>query len=299
MNFIDKFNQKRELPYLILLGLITGSNVVLARFILGQLEAPVFVSFRLLIVDICFLLFYKLSPNHNWPRDKKLWLHGSIWGILGLAIPMTTFISALHYQSSGVGSLLYTLSVAVTMILGQLFLGEKNFSLTKLMGIFIAFSGASLILIRGETGLAEFGQADWRGYALIGVSLTSISIGYIYANKYLVARNELDVINVRIIAATVFLIPFTFFTVGFNVTKLNYFGLLIIFFAAIIGTLFTSLLEFIIIKRFGASKTSQATYITPVVATVLGAIFLSEKITWTIFIGMIIIFWGIHLLNRR
>lgn len=86
---------------------------------------------------------------------------------------------------------------------------------------------------------------------------------------------------------------------GFDVSNLIYYGLLIIFFAANIGTLFTSLLEFIIIKRFGASKTSQATYITPVVATGLGALFLSEKITWTILIGMIIIFWGIHLLNRK
>lgn len=299
MNFIEKFNQKRELPYLFLLGFLTGSNVVLARFILGQIEAPVFVSFRLIIVDICFLLFYILSPSHKFPKDKKLWLHGSIWGILGLAIPMTTFISALHYQSSGVGSLLYTLSVAVTMILGNLFLGEKNFSPTKLLGIFIAFGGAGLILIRGETGLVEFVQADLRGYALVGVSLTSISIGYIYANKFLVARNELDVINIRILAATIFLIPITFLTVGFDVSNLNYYGLLIILFAAIIGTLFTSLLEFIIIKRFGASKTSQATYITPVVATGLGALFLSEKITWTILIGMIIIFWGIHLLNRK
>lgn len=299
MNFINKFSQKRELPYLILLGFLTGSNVVAARFILGQLEAPVFVTFRLIIVDICFLLIYRLSPKHPWPADKKIWFHGSIWGILGLAIPMTTFIAALHYLSSGVGSLLYTLSVVVTMILGQLFLGETNFSLRKLIGILIAFCGASLILIRGETGLAAFGQTDWRGYALVGVSLSSISFGYIYANKFLVDRKEIDVINVRIIAATIFLIPFTFFTVGFNISKLNYFGVLILLFAAIVGTLLTSLLEFIIIKRFGASKTSQATYITPVVASVLGAIFLGENITFTIIIGMAIIFLGIYLLNQK
>lgn len=93
------------------------------------------------------------------------------------------------------------------MILGNLFLGEKNFSPTKLLRIFIAFGGAGLILIRGETGLVEFFQAYLRGYALVGVSLTSMSIGYIYANKFLVARNELDVINIRILAATIFFDP--------------------------------------------------------------------------------------------
>jgi drug/metabolite transporter (DMT)-like permease len=70
-------------------------------------------------------------------------------------------------------------------------------------------------------------------------------------------------------------------------------------YAAIFGTFSGMLLNFYIIKTYGATPASQVSYVIPVVATGLGAIFLGERITPGMLVGMAIIFAGITLLNWR
>jgi drug/metabolite transporter (DMT)-like permease len=288
----------KALPFILLLGTLFGSTMVISRFSLGQMEPGVYNSLRLVIVIICFTLVFAFSPGRQWPRDRKLWLHAGIWGLLGLAIPMMSFISALQYQSSGVTSLLITLNVAITVILAHFFLSDETLTPRKFLGLAIAFAGAGLILLRGETGLASLGKADWRGYALVGAGVLGTSIGYIYARKFLQTSNEFQVISVRMVIAALVIIPFTLSTTGFDLSGVRWSGVLALLFSAVIGTFFTFQVEFLIVKRFGASATSEAAYIVPVVATGLGALLLGEQVTWTIVIGMLIIFVGITLLNQ-
>jgi len=103
------------------------------------------------IVLLIFSGIYAFSSKRSWPKDKKLWLHAGVWGVIGLAIPMASFISSLNYQSSGVSSLLITLNVAMTVLLAALFLSDEPLNSRKILGMVIAFAGASLILIRGIT----------------------------------------------------------------------------------------------------------------------------------------------------
>ena len=288
----------KALPYIVLLGFMFGSNMVAARFGLGQMQPNVFNSLRLVIVMICFILIYALSPNRSWPRDRGLWLHAGIWGVVGLAIPMACFISALKYQSSGVNSLLITLNTATTVILAHFFLPDEKINPRKLLGIAIAFAGASLILLRGETGLADLTEANWRGYALVAVGVIGTSVGYVYARRTLQNNDEFHVVSVRMVTAALALIPFTGLSVGFDLNAVRWSGLLALLFSGIVGTFLTFQVEFSIVKRFGASSASESAYVVPVVAASLGALFLGEQITWTIVIGMAIIFVGIALLTR-
>ena len=168
----------------------------------------------------------------------------------------------------------------------------------KILGLVIAFAGAGLILIRGENGLADFGKADWRGYALVGIGVLGTSIGYIYARKFLQNGNQFQVVSIRMVAAALTIIPFTVATVGFNVSQMNLAGVLALLFSAIVGTYLTFQVEFYVVKRFSASAASQAAYVVPVVATSLGALLLSEQVTVGILIGMVVIIFGVSLLNR-
>jgi drug/metabolite transporter (DMT)-like permease len=289
----------QALPYIFLLGLLFGSNTVAARFAIGQMAPNVFNSIRLVIVLGCFTLVYALSKNRSWPKDKKLWLHAGVWGVIGLAVPMASFITSLKYQSSGVTTLLVTLNVGVTIILAHFFLRDEPLTPKTILGLVIAFAGAGLILIQGETGLSEFKQADWRGYALVAAGVIGSSVGLVYARKFLHNNDPFQVVSVRMVAAALVLIPFTLVTDGFDLSGVRLSGLGILIFSSLIGTYVTFQLEFLIVKRFSASATSQASYVSPVVAGLLGALLLGEKITATLLIGMVTIFIGISLLHNR
>jgi drug/metabolite transporter (DMT)-like permease len=287
----------KALPYIILLGFLFGTNMVAARFSLGQFDPNTFNSFRLIIVTICFVLIYAANPQKQWARDRRLWLNAGLWGIIGLAFPMTAFITSLKYLSSGVASLLVTLNAPATVLMAQVFLADEQLTKRKIIGILVAFSGAALILIRGESGLVEFGRADWRGYTLVGAGILGAAGGLIYARRFLQGSDNIDVVAIRMVASALVLIPYTFLMGGFDLSNIRTSGILVLIFAAIFSTLLTFLLEFYIVNRFGASSASQSSYVIPVVATTLGALLLGEQVTLTIILGMIAIFIGLRLLN--
>ena len=160
----------RALPYVLLLGFFYGSTLVGSRFSVGQYDPRTYISLRLLIAASAHLFLYGIT-RRRLPEWGRLWRLAIVLGVIGTAIPMTSIVSSLQYQSSGVTSMLLTLNPAVTVLLAQLFLPDELLTWRKALGVTIALAGASLLILLGETGLADFAQADWRGYAwvLLGV----------------------------------------------------------------------------------------------------------------------------------
>jgi drug/metabolite transporter (DMT)-like permease len=70
----------------------------------------------------------------------------------------------------------------------------------------------------------------------------------------------------------------------------------------LLGTLGTGVayaINFRLIQDEGATNASTVTYLLPVVAVVLGALFLAERITANVVIGTLVVFVGIALAQQR
>ena len=283
--------------YLLLLGLLYGSTLVVSRFSIGQYDPRTYISLRLTLATLGYVVFFWLNSSKQWPRDVSLWRRAAILGIIGTAFPMVSMVSSLQYQSSGVAALLITLSPVITVILAHFFLFDERLNYLKIAGIVVAFAGAALLLVRGETGLADFAQADWRGYAWSAVGILFSGGSVVYARRYLRNEELWDVSSVRMLVAALVLFPVTYFSVGYDmssVTSVGYAGLI---YASIAGTFCGMWLNFYIVKRFGATTAVQVAYLMPVITSILGALVLGEQITLTMIFGMIIIFSGLTLIN--
>jgi drug/metabolite transporter (DMT)-like permease len=285
--------------FVLLLGTLFGSSLVVSRFSVGQFDPRTFVAVRISIAAALHMSVYLFGRNLSWPRDRSVWLRAGILGVIGTAVPMTSIVSSLQYQSSGVASLLLTLNPVVTVLLAQRFLVDEGLTWRRLAGVLVAFGGAGLLLINGETGLAEFARADWRGYAWIGIGILSGSAGVVYARRFLRHENAFDVATIRMIGALVVTVPITWLTVGFDMSRVVWSGVAALVYGSVVGTFFAFMLNFYIIKRFGATPASQTSYVIPVVSTILGVIFLGETVSPIMFVGMLLIFAGITLLNWR
>ena len=293
----------KAIPYVVLLGFLWGSTLVISRFSVGQYDPRTYISLRLLIAAGAHLLVYAIGgwviAKRPWPRDPQLWGRASIFGLFGTAISMTCIVSSLQYQSSGVTALLLTLGPVVTVLLAQIFLPDEQLTWQIGVGIVVAVAGASVLLLQGENGLAEFAEADWRGYAWALVGITSSAAASVYARRYLRTADSWDVASIRMFAAALILLPVTYFTVGYDLSNVTTTGYIALVYAALVGSFTGMWLSFYIIKRFGATSASQTSYVLPVVAVILGSLALDEQITPTMIVGMIIIFIGLALLNWR
>ncbi|MCA9992743.1 MAG: DMT family transporter [Anaerolineales bacterium] len=288
------------LPYVVLLGVLFGSTLVASRFGVGQFAPMTYVGLRLALAGLAHLFFY-LRPGRGraWPRDRQLWRHAIVLGIFGTAIPMTSVVSSLAYQSSGVTSLLLTANPALTVLLAHFFLADERLNRRKGLGISLALGGALLLAIRGESGLPTIDRASPIGYGLVLLAMVCGSVMTIYARKYMRQFNEIDVASIRLWAATLTVLPLSLLLVGFDLSAVTTGGYLVLLYAAAVGTFAGLLLAFYNIKRFGATAAALASYVIPVVAGIGGTLFLGEHITSGMLAGMALIILGIALLNER
>lgn len=120
----------------------------------------------------------------------------------------------------------------------------------------------------------------------------------IYARKYMSGLGSFDVGAVRNITAALVVLPISYFIIGIDFSRVNQSGYLALGWASIAGTLFGMLLEFYIIKRFGATTAAMTAYIIPIVAGIGGIILLGESFTPGMLVGMALIIIGIASLNR-
>lgn len=288
---------RHALPYVLLLGTMFGSSLVVSRFSVGQFDPRTYIAIRMTLAALLHAGVYLMMPGRVWPTNRKLWTHAAILGIIGTAIPMTAVVSSLQYQSSGITSLLLTLNPVVTLLLAALFLEDEKFTLTRGAGVTIALGGAALLLLRGETGLSQFAQADWRGYGWAGVGILASACGSIYARRFLRFGDSFDVASIRMLSAAVILCTVTSLTVGFDLSRVETSGYVALLYASLVGTFLGFILSFYIVKQFGATVSSQTSYVMPVSSTLLGALFLGEQVSLTMLVGMAIIFTGLTLLN--
>jgi len=288
----------KALPYILLLGFLFGSNLVASRFCLAQFSSITFNALRLLLATLQFSLVYAFSFKRGIPLDGGLWLKGSFFGIVGVAIPMTMFITSMQYQSSGVTSLLITLNPVVTAVFAHFLLKNETFDLRKIAGTLLALGGAAAVLGSGENGLSGFGKADWRGYALVLGGVVLYALGAIFARRYLTSYNLFDVAAVRMASGAAFLLPVAAMVSDFDLKMVTPTGWGGLAYSAVAGTFVAFLVEFLIIKRFGATNATQSSYFTPLVAGTLGSLVLGEVVRPVLLLAALAIFGGLTLLNR-
>jgi len=288
----------QSIPYVLLLGFFFGTTLVASRFSVGQFTPTTYIGLRLVLSAAGFAMVYLFRlGKRTWPRGKQLWMHATILGVLGTAIPMTGIVASLQYLSSGLASILITVNPAITVLLAHFFLPDEPLSRPKVLGVISALSGAVMLAALGETGLAEV-SGSWLGYLLIFGAMLFASTMTIYTRKYVQTFDTIDISSIRMFTAALVVMPLSILFVGFDLSQVDVQGFWALLYAAIFGTFLGMLLSLYNIQRFGATAAVMAAYVIPVVATLTGVLLLGEQVTLGMFGGMILILIGVGLLNK-
>jgi drug/metabolite transporter (DMT)-like permease len=294
------FLKSHPAPNILLLGTLFGTTLVASRFSVGLMSPLTYVGLRLALASLLFVIIYVLSlGGRTWPRDPLLWRRAVILGVFGTAIPMFSFTAAMQYQSSGVTSVLITVSPALTAVLAHFMLPDEHLDLRKATGVACAFLGALILAIRGESGLPNLSKASPIGYGLVFFAITCTSSMNIFIRKKMRDYPAFDVAAIRILTAALLILPLSVWLSRFNLSGVSQDGWMIILYAAVVGTFFAMLLDFANTQRFGATVAVMVTYVIPIVTLLIGALLLNETITIPMLIGMGFIVVGVWLITRK
>lgn len=287
----------KAFPYIGMLSLFWGTNMVASRFGIREFDPLLFIALRLTIATLFFIPFLFLT-GHRLPRETAVWRSAIISGILGVSIPMSTFILSLQYQSSGVASILLTAAPVMMVIAAHLFLPDEKLTRHKGLGVLLALAGTLFLAVRGESGL-DVGRASPLGFGLIMIGVTSETANAMFVRQHMKKMDPMTVTGIRLGVGALVLAVITLLVADTSLAEITVTGYVSLGYAALIGALGGQFMAFYVMRRFGATAFSLTAYLIPVVAVILGVLVLDEIVTWGMLVGVVIIGGGIFMINWK
>lgn len=271
---------KGSLLALILSMTIFGTVGVFRRYI--PLPSSVIALFRGGVGTLVLLLVILL-------RDKKTAGLGKNKGLLFLSGAMIGFnwillFEAYNHTTVATATLCYYMAPVLVLLFSPLVLGEK-WTIKKLVCIGAAFAG--MVLVSGVLS-SGFSVKELLGVGL-GLGAAALYATVILLNKRIQGVEALDKTAAQMLSATVVLLPYVLLTE--KVSALSFTGpsLALLLGMGIVHTGFAYVLYFGSLRKLSAHTAAIFSYIDPVVAVLLSALFLGETLRMGGVIGTLLI----------
>ena len=268
------------------------------NLIFGRATVPLIEPWTLAFLrwGIAFLILFPFCWNNilqNLPIFKQYWVTLAVLGFLGMWICGAVVYFALKHTTATNGTLIYTTSPIMVVILEWQFRGRAMVA-REFIGILLSITGIFAIVFQGS--LQQLLQLEFSiGDLLILLSAVSFAL-YSLILKRSVFSNVPSLTMFAIVcfagAATIF--PFAIFEIIYfqqfptgGQEWLNISGIVIV----------SSILAFLIfqigVKQVGPSMTSLFMYLLPLYGVGLSVIFLNEVIEIYHVFGSILIIFGV------
>ena len=283
------------LPSYIALGIVWGSSFLFIEKTLTFLT-PVGIAFLRCLLGALALWCVAIFKGIRMPRDPVVLLHLWLIGILLNVIPGVLFAFAQERVSSILAGIMNALTPIMSVVMILLIFRNEKLSRDRILGIFIGFIGVMVVLLVGK----PLGEVSLSAIVALLFSVLCYGISFPYSSKYLIPRmlspEALATTQVTLSALT--LAPF-FIYHGIHSYEISPEGLGSILALGILGTGIAYIWNFRNVALAGASIASTVTYITPLVAVILGFLLLGEPLTWNEPIGGLIVLIGSALAQGR
>ena len=286
----------RNWVYFGILSLVWGTSFLWIKIAVSEVSPWVLVGFRTLFGGLSLLVIVLLdrSTSLRW-RDLRPWLGVfAIVGLFNVAMPFVLISWSEKTIDTGTASILNSTTPLFTMILAPLFLKDDAWSLRKLVGLILGFSGVVVLML---PGLANGLDKNLLGYGTMLLGTLSYAIASVYNRRNSVGLAPKMQAFLQVWLATLMAWSFTVIVdrpIKMPVLPLTWIALL---WLGILGSGFAYILYFSLIHDIGPTRTTMVTYVLPLVAVALGVVFLGEQVHWQDILGGVMIIGGIAVVN--
>ncbi|HEV2879056.1 MAG TPA: EamA family transporter [Candidatus Eremiobacteraceae bacterium] len=252
-------------------------------------------AFRMFASGV-ILLIVALALRAPWPRQRIYFVHLAVQGSLLFCFQYALLYWAEQTVPSGLAAVLFaTLPISTAIIAGYIFRIERMTSL-NVLGLLLGFAGVAFIYWSEVINAAH---APAVGVAACLIAATGAAFATVFAKRYAQGISPLATVGPgQLIGGTLLgiiaLIAEHGKPIHFTPVSAGALAFLTIFGSSIVFLAYFTLMQSIPVTRL-----SLLTYVTPVLAVVLGVIVAHEQFAPTTFLGAAVVFAGIWLVNKR
>jgi drug/metabolite transporter (DMT)-like permease len=270
-----------------------GTTWLASRVGVMNMPALQLIGIRQFLGGLIFVLYF-IYKKHPFPRGKQ-WIPIIILSILNFVFSNGFVIWGVKFISSGLGAIIGAI-FPLWLVIISLVQGKKLLPAT-IVGMLMGFGGVCIIFY---DHLKDFLVPDFRfGIGISLIASVTWAFGTLYTKYNAVSFNPYFSLGFQMMISSLVFLGISYGT-G-NVVPLSEIptvSIWAIIYLIIIGSGVTFVAYIYALQRLPTSLTSIYAYINPIVAVLLGAIALDEKINMFIIIGGAVALLGVFLVNQ-
>jgi drug/metabolite transporter (DMT)-like permease len=273
-----------------------GTAGVATRAVLNEDVTPYrLVAYRAGLT-VVIVLVYLAVRRRSLPRGWLTWKVGLVMGSSNLALPFILSTLALQYAGAGFVGLMTALIPLVTAAVAHVAPLDEQLTFIKIVGLLIGFGGVAVLLLSGDSGLAEGGRPVLAGVLSLG-AIVSISVGSLFAKYHAGEYDPIDATGLQH-AVGVIIIAVAMIVVEGGPRMETGRAWLLLGYMAVVSSFIPMMLYYWLLRQVTATYASLAGYVIPVIAIVAGVVFLGEELQPGIVLGGLLIFVGVLVTDR-
>jgi len=283
------------LPIYLALGVVWGCSFIFIKLGLEFLT-PFGVAFGRCALGALTLLAWAKYKGIALPKSKKMLLHLWVVSLLLNVIPGILFALAQTEVTSILAGIINAVTPLMTLLAIMVVTRDEKPKLYQVAGILIGFTGV-LTVLGAWKGLGD--NPLWAILILLA-AVTCYGFSFPYSRRFVLphklAPESIAAGQVTLGALT--LLPFFIYN-GIEKYEYQTAPVLAMIALGVFGSGFAYIWNFKVMALAGSAIASSVTYLTPVVAVIVGVIFLQESIYWYEPVGALIVLLGAAIGQNR
>jgi drug/metabolite transporter (DMT)-like permease len=287
----------RDVLLFFALAFLWGGSFVAIEVGLDYYPPILYAAFRFDVAALVLVSYVLLTESNSLPRTRGDLAAIGFSGGLSVAANNSLLFVGQQYTTSGIASITYSLVPIATAAVAAAWIGGSDLDARGALGVVLAFVGVGLV--------AQPDPANLAGGVTIGVGLISVGVLAVAVGSVGLRTVETSFSSIALTGWAMLFGALVIhgISVGLGetqqlpVAELPAVGALL--FLGVLSSAVAYTIYFTLLDRLGAFEINLVSYVVPVVATVAGAVLLSEPVTPLTVAGFAVIVVGFGLLKRH
>ena len=244
----------------------------------------------LALLILCFVLKLDLKGH------AQHWLSFLRFAILGIAFTWIMVALGQEDVSSGVASVLVSITPLVTFIISVFIIKEESLSVTKTLGLLLGVLG--LVLVIGLSNIVD-GGTTLKGVLLISAGFIVFAINSVLVRKTAAKTDPIVSTTYFVGMATVVMWIIALIFENPLHTDLTEIDIVLELILGVFCFSIAFIVYYWLVKKSGVFFSSLTFYLVPIMGAVGSYFILGEKMDLTQLIGIIVVLFGVYLINKE
>lgn len=274
----------------VILCLIWSSTWLGITYVIADVPPLTGAAARFVLATLLYFGVH-LVRRIKFPRDWRTCIAIIVMGVPHISISYATTYWAEQHISSGMTAVLFATFPFVVAAVSAWLIVEEAWTRRKAIGLVCGFLGVGVVFYEQLVF-----DSDMAALAVTAVVLGAVSCGVsiVYIKRYFNHHDTVALTALQMVGAAVSLAMVAFMFESPLKVQWTTPAILGTVYLAVFGSAIAFFGYYWLLKRMEGTAAASITFVTPVLALLLGWIFRDEQVTWTLLVGATLVLVGVR-----